>query len=96
METDQTRVTELSQKIEKARRLARTVDDPKAVEALHHIADELTKELERLAQTTGALRVNRQITALLSAELKETSKQARRSAERAKTPRKPEEPDKSD
>ena len=96
MEADEARVTELLQKIEKARRLARTVDDPKAVEALQHIADELTKEVERLAQTSGALRVNRQITALLSAELKETSKQARRSADRAKTLRSPKEPNNSD
>ena len=96
MEADQRHLTELLQKIEKARRLARTVDDPKAVEALHHIADELTKEVERLAQATGALRVNRQITTLLSAELKETSKQARLSATRAKTPRKAKEPNKSD
>ena len=38
----------------------------------------------------------RSFTALLSAELKETSKRARRSVERAKTPRKPKEPNKSD
>jgi hypothetical protein len=80
MEAGQTRVTELLPKIEKARRLARTVDDPKAVEALHHIADEPTKERERWRRRPGALRVNRQIAALLSAELKKTSKQARRSA----------------
>jgi hypothetical protein len=96
MEADQTLVNELLRKIEKARRLARTVRDPKAVEALHQVADELSKELERLAHTAGALRVNRQITALLNAELKETSKQALRSAERAKTPRRSKEPNRSD